>query len=85
MIHKITVSIEVDLIGLSQEKYLEVQAKLMKNIIDIDADKLSFDELDKILHIKERKYVSKSIQYPEMNRLDDDEFTIKTTFFKVVG
>jgi predicted metal-binding transcription factor (methanogenesis marker protein 9) len=85
MIHKITVSIELDLINLSQEKYLEIQAKLMKNIIDTDAKKLSFNELDKILHIKERKYVSKSIQYPEMNRLDDNDFTIKETFFEIVG
>lgn len=85
MIHKITVSIELDLINLSQERYLEIQAKLMRNIIDTDAERLSFDELDKILHIKERKYVSKSIQYPEMNRLDDNDFTIKETFFEIVG
>lgn len=85
MIHNIKVTIEVDLIGLSQEKYLEIQAKLMKNIIDTDAKKLSFDELNEILFIKDREYVSKSIQYPEMNRLDDNEFTIKTTFFEIAG
>ena len=85
MIHNIKVTIEVDLIGLSQEKYLEIQAILMKNIIDTDAKKLSFEELDEILHIKKREYVSKSIQYPEMNRLDDNEFTIKTTYFEIAG
>lgn len=85
MIHNIKVTIEVDLINLSQEKYLEVQGKLIKNIIDTDAPKLSFDELNEILFIKDRKYVSKSITYPEMNRLDDNEFTIKTTSFEIVG
>ena len=85
MIHKITVSIELDLINLSQEKYLEIQSKLIKNIIDTNAPRLSFDELDKILHIKERKYVSKSIEFPKMNRLDDNDFTIKETFFEIAG
>jgi hypothetical protein len=85
MIHNIKVTIEVDLIGLSQKEYLEVQAKLIKNIIDTEAKKLSFNELDKMLHIKKRQYVSKSIQYPEMNRLDDNEFTIKTTSFEIAG
>ncbi|MFA5207237.1 MAG: hypothetical protein WC428_00905 [Candidatus Paceibacterota bacterium] len=84
MIHNIKVTIEVDLTGLSQKEYIEVQTKLIKNIIDTDAEKLSFDELDEILHIKKREYVSKSIQYPEM-RLDDNEFTIKTTHFEIVG
>jgi hypothetical protein len=85
MMHNIKVSIEVDLINLSQDKYLDIQGKLIKNIIDNDAEKLSFDELDKILHIKNRKYVSKSITYPEMNKPDDNDFTIKTTFFEIVG
>ena len=85
MIHKITVSIELDLINLSQEKYLEIQSKLIKNIIDTNAPRLSFDELDKILHIKKREYVSKSIEFPKMNRLDDNDFTIKETFFEIAG
>jgi len=85
MINNIKVSIEVNLMGLSDKKYLEIQAKLIKNIIDTEAPRLSFDELDKILCIKKRKYVSKSIQYPEINRVDDDEFTIKTTFFEIQG
>jgi len=85
MIHNLKVTIEVDLINLSQEKYLEIQSKLIKNIIDTDAPRLSFDELDEILHIKKREYVSKSIEFPEMNRLDDNEFTIKTTHIEIVG
>ena len=85
MIHNLKVTIEVDLINLSQEKYLEIQSKLMKNIIDTDAPRLSFDELDEILHIKKREYVSKSIEFPEMSRLDDNDFTIKTTHIEIVG
>jgi len=85
MINNIKVSIEVNLMGLSDKKYLEIQAKLIKNIIDTDAKKLSFDELNEILFIKDREYVSKSIQYPEMNKLDDNDFTIKTTSFEIAG
>jgi hypothetical protein len=85
MIHNLKVTIEVDLINLSQEKYLEIQSKLIKNIIDTDAARLTFDELDEILYIKKREYVSKSIEFPEMNRLDDNEFTIKTTHIEIVG
>jgi hypothetical protein len=55
MIHNLKVTIEVDLINLSQERYLEIQSKLIKNIIDTDAERLSFDELDEILHIKRKR------------------------------
>ena len=43
MIHNLKVTIDVDLINLSQEEYLEIQSKLMKNIIDTNAPRLSFD------------------------------------------
>ena len=85
MIHNLKVTIDVDLINLSQEEYLEIQSKLMKNIIDTNAPRLSFDELDKILHIKKREYVSKSIEFPEMNRFEHDEYSIKTTRIEIVG
>jgi hypothetical protein len=84
MIHNLKITIEVDLINLSQEKYLEIQTKLMKNIIDTNAKKLSFEELDEILHIKKREYISKSIEFPEMNRLEH-EYSIKTTHIEIVG
>jgi predicted metal-binding transcription factor (methanogenesis marker protein 9) len=85
MIHNLKVTIEVDLINLSQEEYLKVQAKLMKNIINTNAYKLSFDELDEILYIKERKYLTKSIEFPELDSSDDNEFTIKTTHIEIAG
>jgi predicted metal-binding transcription factor (methanogenesis marker protein 9) len=85
MIHNLKVTIEVDLINLSQEEYLKVQAKLMKNIINTNAYKLSFDELDEILYIKKRKYLTKSIEFPELDRSDDNEFTIKTTHIEIQG
>jgi hypothetical protein len=85
MIHNITVSIEVDLINVSEEKYREIHAKLTKNIFDANPERLSFDELNEILCIKKRKYLTKSIQFPEMDSSDDNEFTIKTTHIEIQG
>jgi len=77
MIHKIELNINLDVIGLSLEKLLQIT----DNLVSCDG-KISFDELNKIFIISDRPYHVSSIDFP---KLDSDDFSIKTTKIEIVG
>jgi predicted metal-binding transcription factor (methanogenesis marker protein 9) len=85
MIHNINVTIEVNLINISEEEYRKIHEKLTKNIFDANPERLSLEDLDEILYMKKRKYLTKSIRFPELDNSDDNEFTIKTTYVEIQG
>jgi hypothetical protein len=77
MIHKIELNINLDVIGLSREKLLQIT----DNFVNCNG-KISFDELNKIFFISDRPYHISSIDLPEFN---NDDFSIKTTKIEIGG
>jgi hypothetical protein len=70
-INNIKLSIDLEIKGLSDKK-------LEKLIKKFDNGELSFEELNAIFVISERKYLISSINYPIINRpIDKEDVVIK--------
>lgn len=83
MINNITFSINLDLQGLYRKYYSLIIDLFAKNIIDGDLNKtITLKELDNILHLSGRKFLTKSIEYPEMPR---GELDIRETKIEIIG
>jgi len=72
-INKITFEIDLDLINLDDKK---LESKF--NVLTI-LNSLTFDELNNIINLKDRKYYLKEIKFPELNRseINHSEYIVK--------
>lgn len=83
MIHKIKFTIELETNILSQKDYLELQKPFMSKIIESEIQQMSFEELNNILKLDERKYQATGIEFPEMRK--DNDSTIGETSINIKG
>jgi hypothetical protein len=68
MSHKLKFSIEVE-IGFNDNEYaLEVQNRFIKALIADVPERISFEELEKLLCFSGRQYYVKSVDFSELNR-----------------
>lgn len=67
--NNLEVSINIDLINLSDEQYAEIIDWVMENMRN-NGEKTSFKELDEMFKISPRNYVTASLEMPELNRED---------------
>jgi len=89
-IHTIEFTIGIELMGLTDGAYCEVLNKFEEQIQkygDLSNNyKLSFEELNELFSLTDRKYIVKSIEYPDMVRTkDDDDFHADTTTIEIIG
>jgi hypothetical protein len=78
MINNLEIKINLKLIGVSDNRLLE----LINNMRLTDTGSISFEELNKILHISSRKYVVSEVDMPTLER---ESFNIKTTRIEIEG
>jgi len=83
MINNIKFNVEIDLQGLSEKEYLLILDLFVKNIVDGDLNKtISLMELDNIMHLSRRKFLTKSIEYPKTTH---GELDIRETTIEIIG
>lgn len=83
MINNIKFNIQLDLNGLSQKEYSLILELFTKNIYESDLNNtISLTELDNILHLTNRKFLTKSIEYPKMTH---GELDIRETNIEIIG
>jgi len=81
MIHNVEVTLTVNFINLSQERYIELINGFVNQITE--NEKTSFSDLIKTLSLDGRKYQTTSIEYPEMGH--NSELTPKETKIEIKG
>jgi len=83
MIHNVEVTLTVNFINLSQEKYIELINGFVQQIVE--KEKTSFNDLIKTLSLDGRKYLTTSIEYPEMDHSNDSKLIPKETKIEIKG
>lgn len=78
MRHKINFTISIETNDLDHETYMDLQGPLYKKIVDNEIIPMSFEEIDEILQLKERKYYITGIEFSDMTA-DENSFEIKKT------
>lgn len=82
MIHKFKFTISIEANNLSQEQYMELLQPLYDKIIEKEIIPMSFDEIDDILKLKERKFYATSVEFPNMIQ-DENDFEPKETNIEI--
>jgi hypothetical protein len=83
MINNIKFNIQLDVQGLSRKEYSLILELFTKNIYECDLNNtISLIELDNILHLSSRRFLTKSIEYPKMTH---DELDIRETNIEIIG
>jgi len=83
MINNINFNIQLDLLGLSDKEYLLIIKLFSKNITDSDLNKtISLMELDNILHLSSRRFLTKSMDFPDFA---PSELDIRETKIEIIG
>ncbi|MDA3779296.1 MAG: hypothetical protein PF487_03540 [Bacteroidales bacterium] len=82
MIHKLNIKIDIELFGLSDKEYLKIQSVLAKKMIGDYVTNMSFNELNELFFLSKRKYLIKTIEYPEINH---NELLIDETTIEIIG
>ncbi len=85
--NNLEISINIDLINLSDEQYAEIINMVMDSMKNSN-EKLSFSKLDETFKISPRNYITASIEMPELSRddIDDEKWRIpKTTKIDIRG
>ena len=74
---KSNVCINIDLAFYDESEYIKLVDKFMNK-----QKKISFEDLNKIMHLSERKYVAAEMEIPELN---NDDTIIKNVSIRIVG
>lgn len=83
MINNLNFNIQIDLQGLSEKNYFLILNLFAKNICDSDLNQtISLKELNDILYLSSRKFLTKSIEYPEFN---DGKLDMNETNIEIIG
>jgi hypothetical protein len=81
--NNIEFSIDVELRNLSFKDYMKIKSVFEKEIIATEPQTLDFEKIVDILRLDKRKYYSRSIEYPQLDR--NDEFEPKVTKIEISG
>lgn len=82
MRHKINFTISIETNDLDYETYMELQQPLYKKIVDNEMIPMSFNEINKILELKKKKFYVTGIGFPDMTA-DENSFEIKNTNIEI--
>lgn len=82
MRHKINFTISIETNVLDQETYMDLQQPLYEKIVDNEIIPMTFDEIDEILELKNKKFYVTGIEFPDMTA-DENSFEIKNTNIEI--
>ena len=80
--YNLNIKIDIELFGLSDKEYQKIQSIIVKKMIGDYMTNMSFNELDELFFLSKRKYLTKTIEYPEMNH---NEFETKEITIEISG
>lgn len=82
MRHKINFTISIETNDLDHETYMELQQPLYERIVDTEMQSMSFEEINEILKLDERKYYITGIEFPD-RRGDENGYEINETKIEI--
>lgn len=82
MRHKIKFTITIETNDMNHETYMELQQPLYEKIVETEMQSMSFEEINEILKLDERKYYATGIEFPDVVR-DENCYEVNETIIQI--